>query len=114
MSRGAGSADLRTTLRIASRLVIGSPGTACEADSRSSFDSARNAQAKRLASAHNAADARPGACGPHRLDRAEPSAGPAMAPRLVTAESQPSPLTRSSGRLESATYACTTPMVPPP
>src|SRR2546427_9532697 len=103
MSRGAGSADLRTTLRIASRLVIGSPGIACEADTRSSFDSARNAQAKTLANAHNAADARPGACGPHRLDSADPSAGPAMAPRLVTAESQPRLFTRSSALLESAT-----------
>ncbi len=44
----------------------------------------------------------------------EPNAGPATAPRLVIAESQPRLLVRRSGGETSATYACTTPMVPPP
>jgi hypothetical protein len=45
---------------------------------------------------------------------AEPNAGPATAPKLVTAESQPRLLVRCSGGETSATYACTTAIVPPP
>jgi hypothetical protein len=61
-----------------------------------------------------AAAARPGARRPPRLIMAEPKAGPATAPMLVTTESQPRLLVRCFGFDTSATYACTTPMVPPP
>ncbi len=44
----------------------------------------------------------------------DPNAGPATAPRLVIAESQPRLLVRCYREETSAAYACTTPMVPPP
>ena len=77
-------------------------------------DSTRKRAAKTATRSASAAAARPGAVRPPRLIIADPNAGPATAPRLVTAESQPRLLVRSSGAEASATYACTTPMVPPP
>ena len=70
--------------------------------------------AKPATRSDSAAAASPGAVRPPTLIIAEPNAGPATAPRLVTAESQPRLFVRSSGDEASATYACTTPMVPPP
>ena len=43
-----------------------------------------------------------------------PMAGPIATPALVAAETHPSDLARSSGFVASATYAWTTPTVPPP
>ncbi len=37
-----------------------------------------------------------------------------ITPALVAAESHPNALARSAGGMLSATYACTTPVVPPP
>ena len=55
----------------------------------------------------------PGAWRP-KLKAAEPMKGPITTPALVAADSQPSALARSLGSIVSATYACATPVVPPP
>ena len=62
---------------------------------------------------HNAAATRPGADAPPRAAK-DPRTGPITTPRLVAAESHPSALARSCGAIVSATYACATPVVPPP
>src|SRR2546430_2374895 len=55
----------------------------------------------------------PGAAAPNRC-RNDPNAGPMTTPALVAADSQPSAFARSRGSIVSTTYACTTPVVPPP
>src|SRR5713101_5972989 len=61
----------------------------------------------------NAAANTPGAASPNRCVN-EPIAGPIITPALVAADSQPSAFARSLGNIVSATYACATPVVPPP
>jgi len=55
----------------------------------------------------------PGAAIPRFVAR-EPMAGPIITPALVAADSQPNALARSLGSMASPTYACATPVVPPP
>src|SRR5205085_12404309 len=71
-------------------------------------------QAKRALRRQKPAAPKPGPRCPHHCTKIDPKAGPITAPALVAAESQPSPFARSSGLLVSATYACSTPTVPPP
>src|SRR3954453_8273139 len=112
MSREAGSYQWERTRPIAWRgLVV--EGAADPVD-RGWYDSTRKRAAKPATSSASAAAPIPGAALPPKLIIADPNAGPATAPRLVTAESQPRLLVRSSGDDASATYACTTPIVPPP
>src|SRR6185437_16976279 len=80
---------------------------------RTSCDSVRSRHAKAMFSTHSTAASNPGACDPH-LVVSEPKSGPSTTPRLVAAESHPSPLARFFGSTLSATYAWITPVVPPP
>src|SRR5262245_20548533 len=109
-----GSPDRDTTLHSAVRLEGGGPGAGNDVDTRSSRDSRRNRHANAATRTHRMADAIPGAFRPPTEINTDPRAGPTTAPKLVTAVSQPRDLVRSWGRLASATYAWTTPMVPPP
>ena len=77
-------------------------------------DSRKYFHANTMLSAQNTAAPNPGPRCPHQRTNNEPNAGPTTAPALVAEESQPNPFARSSGLLASATYACSTPTVPPP
>src|SRR5439155_41194 len=79
----------------------------------SARDSGSHFQANITLTPHKPAATRPGAISPQRAAN-EPSAGPTMTPKLVAADSHPSALARSCGAIVSATYACATPVVPPP
>src|SRR5712691_6254159 len=83
---------------------------ACDGSTR---DSGSHFQANATLHRHSAAATRPGADWPARAAN-EPTTGPMTTPRLVAAESQPRALARSCGAIVSATYACATPVVPPP
>src|SRR5262245_3538707 len=109
-----GSPERATTLHKAARLDGGGPGAGTEVDTRRSRDSRRKRQANPATRTQRTAEATPGALRPPSEMSSDPRAGPTTAPKLVTAESQPRDLVRSSGLLASATYAWTTPMVPPP
>src|SRR5215203_1545071 len=113
MSREAGSCQWESTRPITWRgLVL--EGVAWDPVVREWYDSARKRAAKPATRSASTAAPIPGAALPPMLIITDPNAGPATAPRLVTAESQPRLLVRSSGGEASATYACTTPIVPPP
>ena len=71
-------------------------------------------EANALMARQSSAAPRPGARRPHNSVRNDPNAGPTTTPRLVAALSQPRLLARSLSRIESATYAWSTPTVPPP
>src|SRR5579884_716632 len=90
-----------------------SPATAGRAAGATGRDSGSHFQAKPTLTTHSAAATRPGAVSPQRALN-EPSAGPTITPKLVAADSQPSALARSCGSIVSATYACATPVAPPP
>ena len=113
MSRDAGSCQWEMTRPIAWRALV-VEGAACDPDGPSWRDSPRKRAANPATASASAAAASPGAPFPPMLIITDPKAGPATAPRLVTAESQPRLLVRCSGGEASATYACTTPIVPPP
>src|SRR6185312_385590 len=102
MSREAGSRQWETTRAIARRGLV-SEETACEPVIRRSRDSLRNRAANPATRRARRAAAMPGALLPPALIIADPKAGPATAPRLVTAESQPRLLVRCSGVEVSAT-----------
>src|SRR5436309_11666668 len=118
MRCAAGRPGCRTTSHSASRTGRGSGGgtwrplsvVTWEASAR---DSGSHFQANITLTPHNPAATRPGAISPQRAAN-EPSAGPTMTPKLVAADSHPSALARSCGAIVSATYACATPVVPPP
>src|SRR3954447_14468192 len=112
MSREAGSCQWERTRPIACRGLVLEGGADPVAGSW--YDSTRNRAEKPATRTASAAAPVPGAALPPRLIITDPNAGPATAPKLVTAESQPRLLVRSSGEDASATYACTTPIVPPP
>src|SRR6185503_20793622 len=96
MSREAGSRQWESTRPIAWReLVV--EGVGCDPVIRSWRDSTRKRAAKPATRSASAAAARPGAALPPMLIITDPNAGPATAPKLVTAESQPRLLVRSSG-----------------
>src|SRR5512145_1674927 len=110
MSREAGSCQWERTRPIAWRgLVL--EGIAWDPVNRSWRDSTKKRAAKPATRSASAAAASPGAALPPTLIITDPNAGPATAPKLVTAESQPRLLVRAPGGEASATYACTTPMV---
>src|SRR5919202_4370529 len=106
MSREAGSRQWESTRASAWRGVV-VERMVCDPDFWSWRDSTRNCAANPATRSASAAAAIPGAALPPTLIITDPNAGPATAPRLVTAESQPRLLVRSSGDEESATYACT-------
>src|SRR5690349_11929290 len=56
----------------------------------------------------------PGPRAPPSLWVKEPSTAPMLTPRLVAADNQPNARARCAGGMVSATYACATPVVPPP
>src|ERR1051325_8836388 len=76
-------------------------------------DSGSHRQANTTLMTQRAAATSPGAVSPPRAAN-EPTAGPTITPALGAAESQPRALARSWGGMVSATYACATPVVPPP
>src|SRR5215217_2928640 len=110
MSREAGSCQWESTLPIAC-LGLAVEEATCDPLVRSWCDSARKRAAKPATRSASAAAPIPGAALPPTEIITDPNAGPATAPRLVTAESQPRLLVRCSGGEASATYACTTPIV---
>src|SRR3989449_10703216 len=82
----------------------------CDARTR---DSGSHFHANKRLQAHSPAATRPGAESPARAAN-DPTTGPMTTPRLVAADSHPNALARSWGAMVSATYACATPVVPPP
>src|SRR5687768_18308268 len=103
ISRDAGSARLpRTRHGLSFRAGV---GIAWLPVTRIPRDSVRKRHANARLSTHRTAAPSPGAARPHMAASTEPNAGPTITPRLVAAESQPSPFARSSGALASATYA---------
>src|SRR6476469_7145065 len=96
MSREAGSRQWESTRPIAWRglVVDGAPWVP---DNLTGRDSTRKRAPKAATSNASAPAASPGADLPPTLIMADPNAGPATAPRLVTAESQPRLLVRSAG-----------------
>ena len=118
MSWATGRRGWRITSHIASRTGRGSTGGKCRplavvTRDSSTRDSGSHFQAKNTLTTHSAAATRPGAVSPACV-ASEPRAGPTMTPRLVAAESHPKALARSFAGMVSATYACATPVVPPP
>ena len=76
-------------------------------------DSGSQRHAKTTQSSMSPAATSPGTSVP-KLRATEPMTGPISTPALVAAEIQPNAFARSAGAMVSATYACATPVVPPP
>ncbi len=76
-------------------------------------DSGNHFHAKKTLTSTSAAATMPGTAVP-KAYAIEPMNGPMTTPALVAAEIHPSALARSAGAIVSATYACATPVVPPP
>src|SRR5215207_3612686 len=102
MSREAGSCQWESTRPIARRGLVAEE-TAWDPDTRSWCDSTKKRAAKPATRSASAAAASPGAALPPTPIITDPNAGPATAPKLVTADSQPRLLVRSSGDEVSAT-----------
>ena len=108
MKRETGRCGCRTTTHAECQIgflsLTGAPGLR---------DSTSQRHANAMLTRQSAAAISPGTSCPKWVAN-DPMTGPSMTPSALAAESQPSALARSDALMVSPTYACTTPVVPPP